>query len=78
MSGLRHGGDRRSYKALVHHPGNPLWEYRKRLGLTQQKLAEQMFVSQEVISDMEIGRRKVSDYVIGWMKEHQNGDESDA
>ena len=66
------GEDRRSPTAMakhINHLGNPLWEYRVSLGLTQRDLAEKMYISQQCISDMERGRAKISTYVRGWLRE---------
>lgn len=70
---MTHGGDRRSARADIHHHGNPLWEYRKRLGVNQQELAERMYISQQTVSDVESGRRKASNYVLGWIESHPIG-----
>ena len=70
------GGDRRSEHAKgahINHLGNPLWEYRVMLGLTQKVLAQRMHVSQQNISDMECGYLKINDYVLQWMKDHPEG-----
>lgn len=61
------GGDRRSPKAHVNHVGNPLWEYRVMRKLSQAQLANEMFVSQRSISDMERGRLPLNDYTKNWL-----------
>ena len=38
-------------------------------GLTQRDLAEEMYISQQSISDMERGRLPISKYVRGWLQE---------
>ena len=66
------GGDRRSVVAKakhINHVGNPLWEYRVTHGLTQRDLSQEMFISQQCISDYERGRIKLSKYVLEWLKE---------
>lgn len=66
------GGDRRSPTAMakhINHLGDPLWEYRVSRGLTQRDLAEEMYICQQSISDMERGRAKISKYVRGWLQE---------
>ena len=66
------GGDRRSTTAKakhINHLGNPLWEYRVSHGLTQRDLSEEIYISQQCISDMERGRAKISKYVRGWLQE---------
>lgn len=63
------GGDRRSPKAHVNHVGNPLWEYRVMNRLTQRELAEEIYISQSTISDMERGRSPITDYVKDWLRE---------
>ena len=62
------GGARRGPTAHVNHVGNPLWEYRVENHLTQRELAEQMYVAQSSISDMERGRTKIQPYVKDWLK----------
>lgn len=65
-------GDRRSHTARakhINHLGNPLWEYRVSHGLTQRDLAEDLYISQQCISDMERGRLPISKYVRGWLQE---------
>ena len=65
------GGDRRSAVAKakhLNHPGNPLWEYRVSRGLTQRDLAEELYVVQQTISDMERGRAPISQYVRSWLE----------
>jgi DNA-binding XRE family transcriptional regulator len=66
------GGDRRSAIAKakhINHIGNPLWEYRVMRGLTQRDLAEEMYISQQCISDMERGRLPLSKYVREWLRQ---------
>ena len=66
------GGDRRSETAKAkhcNHPGNPLWEYRVSRGMNQRDLAEEMYISQQTVSDMERGRIGISCYVRGWLRE---------
>ena len=66
------GGDRRSTAAKAkhcNHVGNPLWEYRVSRGLNQRDLAEEMYVAQQTISDMERGKRPISPYVRDWLRE---------
>lgn len=46
-----------------------MWEYRVSHGLTQRDLAEEIYISQQCISDMERGRAKISKYVRGWLQE---------
>lgn len=54
----------------MNHPGNPLWEYRVSRGLTQRDLAEELYVVQQTISDMERGRSPISQYVRSWLEAH--------
>ena len=55
-----HGGDRRSSRAPIYHPGNRLWEYRMMRGISQSALAEEMYIQQQTISGMENGKYKIS------------------
>jgi predicted transcriptional regulator len=66
-----HGGDRHSAAALQRysHPGNQLWEYRAKLGLTQGKLAERFYVTQQSISDMERGRTPIMPHIKAFLDE---------
>ena len=70
---MMRGGDRRSQKADIRHGGNPIWEYRTRIGISQSELAERMYLSQSAISDMERGRCRVSRYALEWIEDHQGG-----
>lgn len=65
-----HGGDRRSSRAPIYHPGNRLWEYRMMRGITQCQLAEEIHLAQQTISGMESGAYKISDYANAWLSEH--------
>ena len=65
-----HGGDRRSPRAAVSHPGNRLWEYRQSRGITQCQLAEEIHLAQQTISEMESGISKISDYAHAWLSTH--------
>ncbi|MBP5460756.1 MAG: helix-turn-helix transcriptional regulator [Lachnospiraceae bacterium] len=65
------GGDRRSKAAKaghINHVGNTLWEYRVMRGLTQKELSQKMYVSQQHLSDMECGKRKITPYAIEYMR----------
>ena len=65
------GGDRRSPKAPVKHPGNRLWEYRISRGLSQNELAAEMFISQQCVSRMENSNNSaLSKYALEWLDEH--------
>ena len=63
------GGDRRSDKAHVNHVGNALWEYRVMNRMTQRELAEEMYICQQTISEIERGRMPINEYVQGWLSE---------
>jgi ribosome-binding protein aMBF1 (putative translation factor) len=67
------GGDRRSEHAHINHLGNPVWEFRVMHGLTQRALGKRLFISQQIISDMERGRVGISEYVLQWMRDHPEG-----
>lgn len=52
------------------HPGNPVWEYRRKLGITQHQLSERMRISERSISGMERGTIEVTPYALGWIEAH--------